>query len=114
MRYGYKRIHTLIRREGWAGNHKRLYRLYCEEGLQMRHKRPRRWVSAKIRKERMDLVRPNQCWSMDFMTDEPFDSRRIRVLAILDNLSRVSPFICIGFRYKGYDVISALNTAARL
>ena len=114
MRYGYKRIHTLLKREGWAVNHKRVYRLYCEEGLQMRHKRPRRRVSAKIREERTDVVRPNQCWSMDFMTDELFDGRRIRVLTIVDNFSRVSPFIGVGFRYKGYDVVSALATATRL
>jgi putative transposase len=47
VRYGYRRIHTLLQREGWLVNHKRVYRLYCLEGLQMRHKPPRRRVSAK-------------------------------------------------------------------
>jgi len=42
VRYGYRRIHTLLQREGWLINHKRVYRLYCLEGLQMRHKPPRR------------------------------------------------------------------------
>jgi putative transposase len=46
VRYGYQRIHVLLRREGWLVNHKRVYRLYCLEGLHLRHKRPRRHVSA--------------------------------------------------------------------
>ncbi len=49
MRYGYRRIHTLLQREGWLVNHKRVYRFYCLEGLQMPHKPPRRRVSAKLR-----------------------------------------------------------------
>jgi len=111
VRYGYRRIHTLLQREGWLVNHKRVYRLYCLEGLQMRHKPPRRRVCAKLREERTDAIRPNQCWSMDFMADELFDGKRLRLLTIVDNFSRVSPFIGVGFRYKGYDVVSALNLA---
>ena len=111
MRYGYRRIHTLLQREGWGINHKRVYRLYCLEGLQMRQKPPRRRVSAKLRDDRIDAIRPNQCWSMDFMADELFDGRRLRLLTIVDNFSRVSPFIGVGFSYKGYDVVSALNLA---
>jgi putative transposase len=63
VRYGYRRIHTLLQREGWLVNHKRVYRLYCLEGLQMRHKPPRRRVSAKLREDRTEAVRPNQCRS---------------------------------------------------
>jgi putative transposase len=111
VRYGYRRIHTLLQREGWGVNHKRVYRLYCLEGLQMRHKPPRRRVSAKLRDDRTDAIKPNQCWSMDFMADELFDGRRLRLLTIVDNFSRVSPFIGVGFSYKGYDVVSSLNLA---
>lgn len=49
VRYGYKRIHILLRREGWLINHKRVYRIYCEEGLNLRAKRPKRLVSATHR-----------------------------------------------------------------
>ena len=111
VRYGYKRIHTLLLREGWQINHKRVYRLYCEEGLQMRYKSPKRRVSAKLRDDRQLAIRPNECWSMDFMADQLFNGRRIRVLTIVDNFSRVSPLIGVGFSYKGYDVVSALNLA---
>ena len=58
MHYGYRRIHTLMQREGWLVNHKRIYRLYCLEGLQMRHKPPWRRVSAKLREDRIEAVRP--------------------------------------------------------
>lgn len=49
VRYGYKRIHTLLRREGWGVNYKRGYRIYCEEGLQMRNETPKRRFMAKLR-----------------------------------------------------------------
>ena len=52
VRYGYRRIHILLRREGWRVNAKRVYRLYVEEGLQIRNKRPKRKVSAKLREDR--------------------------------------------------------------
>jgi putative transposase len=82
-RYDYRRIHTLLQREGWLVNHKRVYRLDCLEGLQMRHKPPRRQVSVKLREDRTEAVRPNQCWSMDFMLDELF--RRLALAALSDS-----------------------------
>ena len=54
VRYGYKRIHVLSRREGWEINVKRVYRLYCEEGLNLRAKRPKRRVSAAHRMQRQE------------------------------------------------------------
>jgi putative transposase len=51
MRYGYRRIHVLLRREGWQVNPKRVYRLYCEMGLQLRNKTPKRRVKAKLRED---------------------------------------------------------------
>ena len=54
VRYGYRRIHVLLRREGWTINHKRTRRLYREEGLQLRRKTPKRKVSAKRREGRIE------------------------------------------------------------
>ena len=67
--YGYRRIHVLLQREGWKVNHKRVYRLYKQEGLMMRTKKPRRHVSACRRMERPAATEPNEGWSMDFMSD---------------------------------------------
>ena len=63
VRYGYRRIHVLLRREGWQVNAKRIYRLYCEEGLQMRNKTPKRRVSAKLRDDRRPATAANDCWA---------------------------------------------------
>ena len=57
VRYGYRRVHVLLRREGWAVNPKRIYRLYKEMGLQIRHKVPQRRVKAKLRDEIEILAR---------------------------------------------------------
>ncbi|WP_460139524.1 IS3 family transposase, partial [Salidesulfovibrio brasiliensis] len=67
VRYGYRRIHVLLCREGWEINHKRVYRLYKEEGLLLRSKRPKRIVSAVHREKTESATRPDEVWSMDFM-----------------------------------------------
>ena len=56
MRYGYRRIHVLLRREGWRVNAKRVYRLYREMGLQLRNKTPKRRVKAKLRDDRQPAI----------------------------------------------------------
>ena len=68
VRYGYRRIHVLLRREGWEINDKRIYRLYCEEGLQKRNKTPKRRVSAKLRDDRRPASAPGEVWAMDWNT----------------------------------------------
>lgn len=88
VRYGYRRIHVLLRREGWEINHKRTHRLYRELGLQLRNKTPKRKVKAKLRDDRTPATAPNECWSMDFLSDQLFDGRKIRVLSIVDGRVR--------------------------
>lgn len=94
VRYGYMRIHVLLRREGWQINHKRTYRIYCEEGLNLRAKRPRKRVSAAARVGRPEITGLNECWSMDFVSDTLYDGRRFRALTIVDNFSRE----CLGIK----------------
>jgi putative transposase len=65
VRYGYRRVHVLLRREGWEINAKRVYRLYKEPGLQLRNKVPKRRVKAKLRDDRRPPVRANETWAMD-------------------------------------------------
>jgi putative transposase len=65
VRYGCRRVHVLLRREGWAVNAKRVYRLCKELGLQLRNKVPKRRVKAKLREDRCPPVRANETWAMD-------------------------------------------------
>jgi len=108
VRYGYPRIHVLLRREGWVVNRKRVYRIYREEGLSMRLKTPRRRKSALVRTERPVASAVNQTWSMDFMADNLADGRKIRLLNIVDNFSRECLALDVASGFKGSDVAQAL------
>jgi putative transposase len=113
VRYGYRRIHILLRREGWIVNHKRVRRLYSEEGLQLRNKSPKRRVKAKLRDDRRAATAPNEIWAMDFVHDQLFDGRKIRVLTIVDTFTRVSPAIDVRQNFRGMDVVETLERASR-
>ena len=100
VRYGYRRIHVLLRREGWQVNPKRVYRLYREMGLQLRNKTPKRRVQAKLRADRQSATRPNETWAMDFVHDQLVTGRKLRVLTIIDTFSRFSPAIEPRFNFE--------------
>jgi transposase InsO family protein len=112
--YGYRRVHVLLRREGWSVNVKRVYRIYKEEGLQIRTKRPRRKVSAKDRSDRNPPSGPNEVWAMDFLSDQLFDGRRVRILTIVDAFPKISPGIDARVRYTGADLVATLNRVTRV
>ena len=113
VRYGMWRVFTLLRREGWEDNHKRVHRIYKEEGLNLRSKRPRRSKSAAHRLERPELSVLYECCSMDFVSDALFDGRRIRALTLVDNYSRQCLAIYVGQSLKGTDVVSVLEDLRR-
>lgn len=89
-RYGYLRLHVLLKREGLVENAKRTYRLYRAEGLQVRTKR-RRKLPRRDRIAPQVPERPMQRWSLDFVSDQLADHRRFRVLNIVDDHSRYCP-----------------------
>lgn len=109
VRYGYQRIHVLLRREGWHVNHKRVHRIYCEECLNLRHRRPRRRVAAAHRMARPEVSNIDQCWSMDFVADNLFNGRRIRALTVVDNFSRESLAVHVDQAIKGQDVVTVME-----
>ena len=109
VRYGYRRIHVLLRREGWLVNVKRVSRLYREMGLQLRSKSPKRRVTAQLREDRSAASAANQVWAMHFVHDQLFDGRKIRVLTIVDTFSRLSPAIDVRQSYRGSDVVETLE-----
>ena len=85
-RYGYLMLHGLLRGEGWVKNRKRTYRLYTEEGLQVRTKKRK-----KLTRPRQPIevpTAPNQRWSMDFVSDQLSNGRRFRVLNVVDDVTR--------------------------
>jgi len=106
--YGYRRLHVLLQREGWQVNHKRIYRIYKQEGLMMRPKKPRRHVTACRRMERIEATLPDEGWSMDFMSDELYDGRRIRLLTLVDNFTRESLAIEVDNHLGGHRVVEVL------
>jgi putative transposase len=86
-RFGYRRLHVLLRREGIGMNHKKLRRLYAEERLQVR----RRGGRKRALGTRAPLTVPqgrNQRWSLDFLSDALIDGRRFRILAVVDDFTR--------------------------
>jgi putative transposase len=86
-RFGYRRLHILLRREGMHMNHKKLRRLYAEERLQVRRRGGRK--RALGTRAPMTIPRgPNQRWSLDFVSDTLTDSRRFRILAVVDDFTR--------------------------
>ncbi|MYD93798.1 MAG: transposase family protein [Chloroflexi bacterium] len=95
-------------------NVKRVYRLYTEEGLQLRHKTPKCRVAAKLREDRRPPAAPNQVWAMDFLSDQLFNGRTIRILTIVDAYSRLSPAIDVRASYRGTDVVETLERVTGL
>ncbi|WP_150627693.1 IS3 family transposase [Pandoraea captiosa] len=86
-RYGYRRIHVLLQREGWLANHKRIWRLYSKAGLSVR-KRRRKRIAAVERTPLPLPTDPNQSWSMDFVSDGLAYGRRFRCLNVVDDYTR--------------------------
>lgn len=86
VRWGYRRLHLLLKREGRAVNVKRVYRLYREEGLAVRRRKRKR--VAVPRAPQAVPTRLNELWAMDFMSDVLVGGRRYRILNVLDRLSR--------------------------
>jgi putative transposase len=108
VRFGYRRLTVMLRREGWRVNAKRIYRLYTEDGLAVRTK-----VRKKIaRRKRVPLVkatRPNEKWSMDFVAARLLDGRWFRVLTVVDQFTRECLLLLADSSLTGQKVALALS-----
>ena len=109
FRYGYLRVHILLRREGWVINQKKTRRIYRELGLQLRNKTPKRRVKAKLRDDRRPATRSNETWAMDFVHDQLATGHKLRVLTIVDIFSRFSPALEPRLTFRGTDVVATLD-----
>ena len=110
MRWGYRRLHLLLEREGTKANPKRIYRLYRDEGLAVRRRKRKRVAVA--RRPMPAPARLNDCWAMDFVSDTLASGRKYRVLNVIDTLSREGLVSEVDTSLPGARVVRALETAA--
>ena len=107
-RYGSPRLHILLKREGLVINHKRTERIYREEGLSLKRRNQKKRISF-LRVQMPPASRPNEVWSMDFLSDALGDGRRFRILTIVDDFSRVSPGILASTSIPGKGVTAFID-----
>lgn len=110
-RYGYRRLHVLLRREGVAINRKRTYRLYRDAGLTVR-RRKRKRIGPVERRPLPKPIQPNVSWSMDFVADGLANGRRLRCLTIVDDYTRESLAIEVDTSLPGLRVREVLQRLA--
>ena len=113
VRYGYRRVHMLLLREGWQVNHKRVYRIYCEEELSLRAKKKKKRPSHTRVPLKMPSG-PNERWTMDFIADRFEDGRRFRTLTVLDMYTRESLAIVPGVSLTGEKVVGCLENLRKM
>ena len=108
MRFGYRRLTAMLARSGISANHKRVYRLYCEEGLSMRIRQRRRirWTGAA---KRPAATRANERWSIDFVNDCVSNGRVIRMLTMVDDYTRECPAVEVDTSLGGLRVRRVLD-----
>lgn len=112
-RFGYTRIHVMLRREGWNINIKRVHRLYRLEGLQVMLRRKRKKRLSLHRGMPPPATGLNERCSMDFVHDQLVSGRAFRVLTVIDNWSRESVLLEVGFRLTGQSVADALDRVGK-
>ena len=108
VRFGYRRLTVLLRREGWCVNAKRIYRLYTEEGLTVRTKH-RTKAAGRARVPQPGATAPNQRWSMDFMSERVADGRWFRMLTVVEQFTRECVCLVADQSLTGEKVAQALE-----
>jgi putative transposase len=111
-RFGYRRIHDLLRREGVRANHKKVYRLYREAALSVRKRRRRK--SVMVDRQALYVPSgPNEIWSIDFVMDALANGRRIKCLTIVDDFTRECLDIAVDYGISGGYVARVLEAAGQ-
>jgi len=109
-RYGYRKIAKLLRIEGWHINHKKVERLWREEGLQLphRHKRRKRLYHKDSSVIRLRPTHPNHIWSIDFVHDKLSNGRSYKMLTVLDEYTRQALCVAVRLTMSSADVLEAV------
>jgi putative transposase len=108
VRFGYRRLTVLLRREGWAVNAKRVYRLYTADGLAVRTK-VRKKLARRTRVPLVQASQPNEKWAMDFIAARLLDGRWFRVLTVVDQFTRECLLLLADSSLTGQKVAMALS-----
>ena len=112
VRFGYRRIHMLLLREGWKVNHKKVHRIYLEENLTVRTKK-RKKLANRPRVPLGKATEPNEQWSMDFVMDRTEDGKSFRVLTVVDHYTRENLGLYANRSITGESVAKQLNRIAQ-
>lgn len=110
-RAGYRMLARLLRREGVCANHKRIYRIYRQEGLSLRVKRRKRSAAAP-RQALWPATKANDRWAMDFVSDSTTDGHRFRILTLIDTFTRRAPGVIVERSIGGHRVARFLDEIA--
>lgn len=111
-RFGYRRLHILLRREGLEVNHKRVYRLYNEAGLTVKKRKRRKGIA--VERQALGLPEgPDQVWSMDFVMDALCYGRRLKILTVVDDYTKEALDLVVSHSISGDHVASALDAIAQ-
>jgi putative transposase len=108
-RYGYRRLHVLLRRDAVVVNHKKVQRVYRELGLTVKRTRRKRLERAFV--PRPVLTAPNQEWSIDFASDVAAGGRRLRVLSVIDSFTKQSLALEVDTSFPSRRVTRVLSKA---
>ena len=108
-RWGYRRLHVLLKREGWMVNSKRVYRIYAEEKLVVRRRKRRRRICAQARVLLAAPVKRNETWTMDFLQDALATGRKVRTLSIEDAYTREMLALEVDTSLPALRVVRVLN-----
>jgi putative transposase len=110
-RYGYRRIHALLHREGWACNRKRVQRLWRDEGLRL-PPRARRRRRGRRMPGQLAAAQPDQVWAIDFLVDQAADGRPLKILTVTDEHTREAIATPVARRMGADETVQALEQAA--
>lgn len=110
-RYGFDKLYSILRQQGYLFNHKRIYRLYCELGLNLKIK-PKKRLAPRTKVTLQAPAAPNRCWSLDYMSDALSNGRRFRTANVIDDCHRGGLGILVSFSLPATRITRWLDRVA--
>jgi len=111
--YGFKKLYDMMRAQGMKYNHKRVYRLYCSLKLNLKVK-PKKRLAPRTAVKLAQPSQPNECWSLDYMSDALMHGHRFRTANVIDDYNREAPDILVSYRLPAVKVTNWLDRIAKV